>query len=175
MILDFYIPGEPERTTAQEGHRLSRGHYYTDPKIKAVRQGLIEELKPNAPEEPIAGPVHLRIDFFFGTSDVKKQGCWKVTRPDTDNLIKLMKDCMTEAGFGRTTARCAWKWSRKPGCRRTRPARGSSCTRCRRTDREDRHGTGTDHGHGGQGPDTDAGCLAQTTSALRNAGLQAAG
>ena len=55
----------------------------------------------NAPEEPIMGPVHLRIDFFFGTSDVKKQGCWKVTRPDTDNLIKLMKDCMTEAGFWR--------------------------------------------------------------------------
>lgn len=78
---------------------MSRGHYYTDPKIKAVRQGLIEELKPNAPKEPIAGPVHLRIDFFFGTSDVKKQGCWKVTRPDTDNMIKLMKDCMTEAGF----------------------------------------------------------------------------
>lgn len=99
MILDFYIPGEPERTTAQEGHRWTRGHYYTDPKIKAVRQGLIEELKPNAPEEPIMGPVHLRIDFFFGTSDVKKQGCWKVTRPDTDNMIKLMKDCMTEAGF----------------------------------------------------------------------------
>ena len=58
MILDFYIPGEPERTTAQEGHRWTRGHYYTDPKIKAVRQSLIEELKvqASAEEERIPDP-----------------------------------------------------------------------------------------------------------------------
>ncbi len=104
MIFDFYVPGEPIRTTAQEGHRIARGRYYTDPRVKAARQELLAELRPYAPKEPLKNPIHLRIDFHFGTEDIKKHGCWKVTRPDTDNLLKLLKDCMTEAGFWRDDA-----------------------------------------------------------------------
>lgn len=101
MILDFYIPGEPCHVTAQEGHRMRHGRYYTDQRVKAARMELLEELKPNAPAEPFSGPVHLRVDYHFKTANEKKQGCWKTDRPDTDNLIKLLKDCMTEAGFWR--------------------------------------------------------------------------
>ena len=28
-----------------------------------------------------------------------KDGEWKITKPDTDNMIKLLKDCMTRVGF----------------------------------------------------------------------------
>lgn len=99
MILDFYVPGEPIRTTAQEGHRIAHGRYHTDKRVTAARQEWLAEVRPYAPGSPWAGPVHLRVDFYFRTSDVKKQGCWKITRPDTDNLLKLLKDVMTEAGF----------------------------------------------------------------------------
>jgi len=29
---------------------------------------------------------------------------WKTTKPDTDNLIKMLKDCMTTAGFWKDDA-----------------------------------------------------------------------
>ena len=34
-------------------------------------------------------------EFFSGVQD----GEWKVTKPDTDNLIKLFKDCMTRTHY----------------------------------------------------------------------------
>ena len=42
----------------------------------------------------------LEVDWCFGTKDKKKlTNSYKTTRPDTDNLIKGLKDCLTKCGF----------------------------------------------------------------------------
>ena len=56
-----------------------------------------------APKNPWRCPIHLTTiwrfcapkKITFNSSDVK----WKTTRPDTDNLIKTLKDCMKVAGY----------------------------------------------------------------------------
>lgn len=50
----------------------------------------------------------------------KRNGDWKVTKPDTDNLQKMLKDCMTEAGFWADDAQVCDEiiqkfWSDTPG------------------------------------------------------------
>ena len=56
-------------------------------------------LMGKAPPAPLSGPVILRVDFVFPASREHKAGTPKTTRPDTDNMVKLLKDCLTHAGF----------------------------------------------------------------------------
>ena len=49
-----------------------------------------------------------------------RDGEYRVTRPDTDNLQKLLKDCMTQAGFWKDDAQvaselCEKFWAETPG------------------------------------------------------------
>lgn len=59
----------------------------------------MEALKPYVPSAPWNGPVALSVAFAYGTKNKKKSGLWKITKPDTDNLMKTLKDCMTACGF----------------------------------------------------------------------------
>lgn len=48
-----------------------------------------------------------------------KNGDWRVTKPDTDNLQKLLKDCMTKCGFWKDDAQVVRetvekRWSDEP-------------------------------------------------------------
>ena len=68
------------------------------------------------------GPVALLVDWHFATKS-HKEGTYRVTRPDTDNLQKLLKDCMTHVGFWKDDAQVCReevtkRWARqKPGIR----------------------------------------------------------
>ena len=49
-----------------------------------------------------------------------RNGQYRATRPDTDNLQKLLKDCMTAVGFWRDDAQvasevCEKFWAEVPG------------------------------------------------------------
>lgn len=103
-LKEFFIPGEPARVTAQQrriGPRLKSGRYavYMSPKIAEARAELLQYLRAEAPEEPWAIPVALRVMWWFGTDDMDKAYTSKTTRPDLDNLEKMLLDCMTESGF----------------------------------------------------------------------------
>lgn len=104
-MIKIRIPGEPARKTEQQHRyggtgRNGRAIIYRDAKLEAVRQELLTELMPYRPDAPLKGPVSLMVTWSYGTSDLSKiHAHWKTTRPDTDNLVKLLKDCLTEAGF----------------------------------------------------------------------------
>lgn len=59
----------------------------------------MNELRSYAPTAPITGAVSLSIDFDYFTPTKKRRGKWKTTRPDCDNVAKLLIDCMTKLGF----------------------------------------------------------------------------
>jgi Holliday junction resolvase RusA-like endonuclease len=42
--------------------------------------------------------------WYFPLVKGRKDGDFKDTRPDCDNIIKLLKDCMTDLGFWRDDA-----------------------------------------------------------------------
>lgn len=102
--IHFFIPGEPARVTEQQhryGGRKKNGQVvvYRDSRLSAVRAEMLEYLRKAVPKEPITGPVRMEVCYYFSSKSKRQDGMPKITRPDTDNLVKGLKDCMTEAGF----------------------------------------------------------------------------
>ena len=96
----------PPTATAQEKQvtvRNGKPVMYEPAELKAVRQKLLDSLAQHSPEEPFEGPIELVADWCFKGSPAH-DGQWKTTRPDTDNLQKMLKDCMTKAGFWKDDA-----------------------------------------------------------------------
>ncbi len=69
-------------------------------------------------------PLSLTVKWCFGSTAVEsgkvKDGTPRTTKPDTDNLDKMLKDCMTALGFWWDDAQVAEEhigkyWSRIPG------------------------------------------------------------
>lgn len=111
MELSFFLPMIPPTVTAQT-HRISarpgkKAAVYDSPAIKDARQKFLAHLIGYAPMRPMAGPVRLTTRWCFPMTETSHNGQYKTTRPDTDNLQKLFKDCMAKAGFFRDDAQVA--------------------------------------------------------------------
>jgi len=99
----FFLNLIPPTSTAQmKKVRFQFGHpvIYTPKKIQLIKKDLISHLEEYKPETPYLGALALRIWWVFPVHNYSHKHLeWRTTRPDTDNLEKLLKDCMTEAGF----------------------------------------------------------------------------
>lgn len=102
MELKFFMPMDPPTITHQE-HKVAvrngRPVIYEPPELLAARQKLTDYLAQHKPESKLPGPLELVVTWCFPTNDKNLNGQFKVTKPDTDNLDKLLKDCMTRLGF----------------------------------------------------------------------------
>lgn len=113
----------PPTVTAQE-HKVAVVHgkpvFYDSPKLKDARKLFEALLQNHAPERPLEGALVLTVEWRF-LSKSHKEDEWRTTRPDTDNLQKLLKDCMTRTGFWKDDAQVckeivSKRWSRaNPG------------------------------------------------------------
>jgi len=121
--MDFFLEMDPPTVTAQMRRvtvRDGKPMFYKSQKLKSARALFIGELMLHRPEYPMNGPIRLHVTWFFPTKS-HKTGEWRTTRPDTDNLQKLLKDCMTETGYWNDDAQvcieCIGKlWTRvRPG------------------------------------------------------------
>lgn len=104
MPLDFFMPMIPPTVTYQEKQvRVVGGkpRFYEPAELKAARQKLTAHLAKYQPAKPIRRPIPiwLDVDWRFPLMPGVVDGQLKTTRPDTDNLEKLLKDCMTTVGF----------------------------------------------------------------------------
>ena len=92
----------PPTATAQERKvtvRNGRPIFYEPLGLKAARQEIMKALAPYKPEEPLPGPIELKVLWLFPTRKNSLDGAYRETKPDTDNLDKLLKDCMTRSGL----------------------------------------------------------------------------
>ncbi len=120
--MEFFIEMNPPTVTAQMKRVRVAGNkpiFYDPPKVKAARQELMSHLEPHKPQSPFDGAVSLQVIWLFPKGKSHSNGEWRVTRPDTDNLEKLLKDCMTATGFWKDDAQvvkeCVEKrWSGEP-------------------------------------------------------------
>ncbi len=102
----------PTATAQQKGERVVGGyiHHYKKKNVAQAEAILRDALLPYVPAEPITeAPIRLvtRWLFPYPKSARKHQPGhkrWKITRPDTDNLNKLLKDVMTDMGFWKDDA-----------------------------------------------------------------------
>ena len=115
----FFISGQPPRTTAQEKKvRVVHGRpmYYEPARVKEAKAQLTAGLMPHRPPEPFSGPISLEVTWCFDSGKSHHSGDWKVTRPDTDNLEKMLKDCMTDCGYWHDDAQVARETAEKIWC-----------------------------------------------------------
>lgn len=111
--LVLWLPGEPERVTHQSGTRYAKGRTYKSARLRKWEKRLMDGMKPYCPERPIEGPVLLYVSFGFRARRKKDLFTWKITRPDTDNQLKTVKDVMTKMGFWHDDAQVVIELSTK--------------------------------------------------------------
>ena len=110
-MINFFIAGEPPTVTQQE-HRVGKRrdgsvYIYEDRELKAARTELLNRVYRFRPERPLLGPVRLLVKWCFKSSDRHPTNTFKTSKPDTDNLNKMLKDVMTDAGFWKDDAQVA--------------------------------------------------------------------
>lgn len=112
MESKFFLLMQPPTVTAQQHRAIGRGKgkktaCFDTPELKDAKQKFLAYLMQHKPEKPMEGPVRLTTKWCFPMTSTSKHGQYKATRPDTDNLIKLFKDCMTKTGFWHDDAQVA--------------------------------------------------------------------
>lgn len=123
MQVLFFLPIIPPTVTHQEKkvHVVNgRPVLYEPAELKAARIKLMAHLGKHAPALPLQGAVRLVVKWCFPITGSHIDGQRKTTKPDTDNLQKLLKDCMTLCGYWRDDAQVASEiiekfWAEKPG------------------------------------------------------------
>lgn len=138
MIIEFFVDCQPPSATAQhKSVRVVRAKksgkavpiFFEAGAVAAARETLTKYLARHAPAEVMAGPLKLTATWTFNwrkEDEVKRRRgdlpAWvpKVTRSDTDNLVKMLKDVMTERGYWADDAHvCAEYlrrgWGDRPG------------------------------------------------------------
>lgn len=91
---------DPPRVTAQEKKVTiiaGKPRFYEPKRLKQAKKLLTAAIMPQVPEKTLAGPLKLRVHWKF-EAKTHKPGTWKISRPDTDNLDKMLKDVMTACG-----------------------------------------------------------------------------
>lgn len=121
-MLQFFLPMIPPTQTHQEKQvtvKNGKPVFYEPQELNAARMKLRDYLAMHRPKEPMPGGVRLMVKWCFPRGE-HPDGSYKTTKPDTDNLQKMLKDVMTELGFWVDDARVASEivekfWTEIPG------------------------------------------------------------
>ena len=120
---EFFMPMIPPTVTHQEKQVSvvnGKPNFYEPPELKDAREKLTAFLYAHRPQEAYTCTLRLVVKWLFPITGKHYDGEYKYTKPDTDNLNKLLKDCMTACGFWKDDALIASEiiekfWAEHPG------------------------------------------------------------
>ena len=115
MATEFFMAMDPPTCTHQEKQvAVIKGKpvFYDPPEVKAAKQKLIGHLAKHRPRERYESGVRLLTTWCFPKGR-HRDGEYRITKPDTDNLQKMLKDCMTTCGFWKDDALVASEFVEK--------------------------------------------------------------
>ena len=120
--MQFFLAMTPPRTTSQTQRisvRNGKPRVYRAPELAEARANLIARLAGHAPAAPMPGALKVVTKWCWQAKPAQ-HGTPKATRPDVDNLSKMLLDCMTHCGFWDDDAQVASLviekfWSTQPG------------------------------------------------------------
>lgn len=103
IAFTLHLDETPTTTHQQKkvSFKAGRAIFYEGSKLKATRALLTKETAKYRPKEPINNACELYTQWRFKRPKNRKKEHWKTTRPDTDNLNKLLKDVLTDNNFWR--------------------------------------------------------------------------
>lgn len=119
MKIEAFLPMNkiPTVTAQEKGVNFKARKFYTKPEVEATARLYRLLLLPYKPTEPLKGAIALRVSFRFPLSKGHYEGQYKTTKPDTDNMLKLLKDVMSNGrkgvGFWEDDAQVAYEVVKK--------------------------------------------------------------
>lgn len=103
---EFFMAMIPPTVTAQE-HKVTvrngKPVFYEPDELKDAKAKIIANLSGHTPTVPYRCGVRLITKWLFPKGK-HRNGEYRTTKPDTDNLQKLLKDCMTACKFWKDDA-----------------------------------------------------------------------
>lgn len=122
-MIEFFLAMDPPTVTAQQHQVIVRNGkpaFYDPDRLKDARRKLTNALHPRRPKTPFRGPLRLIVKWCFRANAQHPADTWRVERPDTDNLNKLLKDVMTDCGYWADDAQVCSEiiekfWAATPG------------------------------------------------------------
>lgn len=124
MVTEFFMPMKNVPTTTHQQKQVhvinGKPVFYEPDDLKAARSKLMAHLGQHVPAEKYKTAIRLTSWWIFKNNGSHEEGEYKTTKPDTDNLVKTLKDCMTALGFWTDDALVASEviekyWSAMPG------------------------------------------------------------
>lgn len=121
---EFFMAMIPPTTTHQEKKVSCKNNgkprFYEGAELKEARAKLEAHLAKYVPPNKYTTAVRLIVKWCFPISGNHSDGDYKTSKPDTDNLQKLLKDVMTHLGYWTDDALvcveiCEKFWSKVPG------------------------------------------------------------
>lgn len=101
--VEFFIPMIPPTLTFQDKISIvskGRGLLIDSPELKTVKRSLRDRIGPHAPDEKLTGPVRVVSKWCWPTEGTDHMdGEYRISKPDADNLSKMLHDVMERAGF----------------------------------------------------------------------------
>ena len=103
MTTEFFLPMArvPTATYQMKQVTVVKGKpiFYEPADVKAARAKLTAHLGQHIPSKKYTNAVRLITKWCFPLAGNYKNGEYKTTKPDLDNLQKLLKDVMTDLGY----------------------------------------------------------------------------
>lgn len=124
MLTEFFMPMEKVPTVTAQEHKVTvingKPKFYDPPEVKNAKAKIIAYLSGHVPKEMYTCGIRLTVKWLFPKGKTNRNGEYKITKPDTDNLQKMLKDCMTVLHFWKDDALVASEiiekfWSDTPG------------------------------------------------------------
>jgi Holliday junction resolvase RusA-like endonuclease len=114
--IEFKMHLQPPKITQQE-HKIGtlggRPYIYEPAELKDAREKLTAHLSKFKPPRKFQGPVKLTVTWYFYNPKVQETFAWRTKKPDTDNLDKMLKDCMTRLDYWEDDAQVACEYIHK--------------------------------------------------------------
>jgi Holliday junction resolvase RusA-like endonuclease len=109
MTTEFFLAMAkvPTMTHQQKEVNWDAHQMYEPMELKAVRAKMMAKPAPYKPAAPYTGAVRLMVKWCFPATARHRNGEYKTSRPDTDNLQKMLKDCMTDCHYWKDDAQVA--------------------------------------------------------------------
>ena len=114
FVFGFNLPDNPMATAQQKGvdARGRRPRFYTKASVLNVQQmyklAILQEFnRLGVPLPYLEGPVGVSVKFTFAVKERRRWGHYKDTKPDCDNLVKILLDVLTGLHLWRDDAAVA--------------------------------------------------------------------
>lgn len=101
-MIEFFVPMELPTTTHQQKKvsvKNGQPRFYEPDDVVAARAKFMAYFSHFVPPNKLKAPLRLTTKWIYPMKKGTYNGQWKITKPDTDNIIKLPQDCLAELGF----------------------------------------------------------------------------